>query len=156
MAGKKTKTVEERFWSKVNLLEPDDCWEWTASKRQGYGRFGVEKGYIEYAHRWLWERLHGPIPEGLFICHRCDNPGCVNPNHLFLGTHLENMEDMREKQRTRRNLRHPHTKLSDDDVRAIRVAVANGTKTRDLALTYGVHQCHINAVVSGHRRKYVV
>lgn len=84
--------IEERFWSKVDRRGPDECWPWTACySRNGYGWFGVNgKGWV--ATRMAWFLTHGSPPDG-FVCHRCDNPQCVNPAHLFVGSHTDNMRD---------------------------------------------------------------
>lgn len=99
-------TLDQRFWSKVRVGDPDDCWEWSACRTsQGYGRIGVLKDGVNdvmtpgYAHRVSWELHYGPVPEGLCVLHRCDNPPCVNPNHLFLGAHVDNTADMFAKGR---------------------------------------------------------
>lgn len=92
------KSLEERFWSKVE--KGDGCWEWAACKNStGYGRFRVN-GHTEFAHRVSWTLAHGPIPDGLFVCHHCDNPSCVRSDHLFIGSHKDNLRDAVKKGRT--------------------------------------------------------
>ena len=87
------------FWKKVKVGKDDECWEWLACKnKKGYGFFRVN-WILRRAHRFAWTVTYGKIPEGLFVCHRCDNPGCCNPKHLFLGTNTDNMVDMISKGR---------------------------------------------------------
>ena len=108
----------KRFWPKVMIT--DNCWEWTASKNpQGYGLFLFKSKYYP-AHRFMWLAFHGTLPENMCVCHHCDNPSCVNPKHLFLGTHRDNMDDMLKKNRQRNGISlgeaHGATSLRNEDI----------------------------------------
>lgn len=92
----------QRFWSKVARRAPGECWEWIGSRfPRGYGRLKLNRK-TAYAHRVSWELAHGvPVPDGLCVLHRCDNPPCVNPAHLWSGTMADNMHDRDAKGRGR-------------------------------------------------------
>lgn len=94
-----TQEVAERFWAKVR--KTDGCWEWMGARRgKGYGQFYLN-GRTQHAHRVAWELVHGPIPPGMQALHRCDNPPCVRPADLFLGTNHDNVLDRHSKGRTK-------------------------------------------------------
>jgi len=130
------------------------CWEWIGAKdRDGYGRINVGPDKRSYqAHRLAWELTYGPIPEGVFVCHHCDSPGCVNPNHLFLGSNSDNIQDALKKGRKwkfpdRSGENHPRAKLTWDNVQYIRENQGVITQ-REMAQTFGVSISTIAMVVT--------
>jgi len=149
-------TLEERFWAKVARRGPNDCWEWMAGKTTaGYGHIhgkGGAKGKVIYAHRLSWELLNGPILKELCCLHRCDNPGCVNPTHLFLGSQIDNVADKVAKGRQAHGENAGGCKLTSDQVVEIRKEYASGNGTyRQLASKYGVNKAEIGYIVT-HKR----
>jgi hypothetical protein len=147
-------TDEDRFWARVRK-DPDGCWRWTASGVRDYGRI-LYDGKRVLAHRLSWELRHGPIPEGMEVCHNCpngDDPSCVNPDHLFLGTHAENMRDMVAKGRRRkvqgiRGEKSPVAKLTDAKAsEALALYRTGGWSHSTLARRYGVSDGAIQQLV---------
>jgi len=129
-------------------VQADGCQLWTGGKRKdGYGAFMIGRVCLG-AHRLAWEMKNGPITDGLFVCHKCDRPACVNPDHMFLGTHTENMKDMLGKGRGRRALGRAHgqSKLTEADVVEIRKSALS---TRKMAAVYGVSKSAIFYVRKG-------
>lgn len=134
-----------RFWAKV--AKSDGCWLWTASRRgKGYGAISVD-GKLRIAHRFSYEMHCGPIPDGMFVCHRCDVPACVNPDHLFLGTVRDNTADKMAKGRYRQvpliGESNGRTKLTAEAVVAIRTS---GLSLRKAAVEFGVSPRQIWAI----------
>ena len=142
-------TVEDRFWAKVGVHGPDECWPWKGciNKRWGYGTFRYKRK-DELAHRVLWMINVGPIPYGMKICHHCDNPPCCNPVHLFLGTHQDNMSDMVKKGRqpVNKGEKNPHSKLTETDVLNIR---SSNLSPKELSSLYGINHKHAQRIKSG-------
>ena len=154
-------TKDDAFWSKVD--RSGECWVWTGYRlKSGYGSLHIRPRRL-LAHRYSWELANGPIPAGQYVCHTCDNPPCVRPDHLFLGTSHDNHADMLAKGRgatgdrngsRRKPHRLPHgeahwaTPLTADDVRAIRRRYAAGEYGKDLAVEYGVGRTAISHIVN--------
>lgn len=120
---------------------PSGCYEWTAGRFSsgGYGEFYVKGQGMVRAHRYAWEREHGPVPEGMFVCHRCDNPPCVRVDHLFLGSPAANAADMASKDRRKGK----GSMLSPDDVLAIR---SDPRYQREIAAEYGITQTAVSMI----------
>lgn len=145
-------TSDEKFWSHVD--KAGECWEWTGGKeRDGYGQFRLPNGHRQAAHRYAWEWEHGePVPTGLVVMHKCDNPGCVNPDHLQVGTHADNMQDRNGKGRQARGVRHGNAKLTPDDVRTMRALYAKqGVTQVYLSKRFGVARSHVQRILAGER-----
>lgn len=155
----KRQPIEDRFWRHVARGAPDECWPWTGGlARKGYGQFTL--GRTEYgkekigAHRMAFILAKGEIPDGLQVCHTCDNPVCCNPAHLWLGSNGDNQADMWRKGRSswqREGYCPPRAgKLTPEDVREIRRLHATGQYTyRDLAPRYGVSPEMVGYIVRG-------
>lgn len=141
----------ERFWEKVDKRGPGDCWEWQASTAHGYGQLNTGGG-MSLVHRLSYELHVGAIPDGLLVCHHCDNPLCVNPQHLFVGTNADNVQDMLNKNRNVRGERQGASKLTEGDVREIRQRFADGERQSSLAREYGVCVAQMNRIV--HRKEW--
>lgn len=148
--------------------EADGCVVWTGYRRAGgYGQIsrGGAAGGLVQTHRAAWELANGPIPDGLFVCHRCDNPPCCNVEHLFLGTVADNAADMVAKGRSARGGRLPQTKLTDEQVAEIRARYVmrcgppkrggRASNAAELAVEFGVSRSYVKQVVYGHYRTAV-
>ncbi len=153
MANRKNtpEQVAARFWSKVAKFEGDECWLYTGQPhKDGYGEFYINdaRGKV-LAHRFSWELTFGS-PGKWFVLHTCDNPACVNPNHLDLGTQQDNMADKMSKGRHPRGTVVYNAKLTEDDVREIRSSTLKGV---ELAELFGISQKTVSFV--RHYKNYI-
>jgi hypothetical protein len=149
----------QAFWNKVDKRGEDDCWEWKGSiNHSGYGQLTFDKKHI-FAHRLSYIFENGDIPEGMCICHHCDNPGCVNPKHLFIGTVRDNVLDMISKNRKYSNVgeNNGRSKLTTDQVIEIRRKYKRRIYTQlMLAKEYGVARPSIKDILVGSHWKHLL
>lgn len=147
-------TVFDRFWSKVHKTEK--CWNWIGSQIAGrYG--GFNNGQSLLAHRFSWMIHFGKIPDGLCVCHKCDNGFCVRPDHLFLGTQLENVRDMHQKGRANksRGSEHRNSKLNEEGVMEIRRKISSGIPALEIAQQHQISRCLVNGIKMGRAWKWL-
>ena len=153
------QALKDRFWVKVNILSKEECWNWqSALDHKGYGSFSNVVLPTRRANRISWILSCGNIPDGLMVLHKCDNPSCVNPNHLYLGTAKDNTQDMMSKRRGvfPTNERHGKCKVPTEQVIFAREAYRNKTHSAvQLANILGVTPEYIRCIVSGKRRNYI-
>ncbi len=168
--SKATRTINEkdveRFWSKVDKDGPTPahmphlgkCWIWNGDIRPSrsgeYGDIRVRGKHIR-AHRAAWMIERGPIPDNFVVGHECDNPRCVNPLHLFIGTQRENILDMNKKGRQARGEWNGNSTFSEDEIRSIRTRYSNGETQKEIGATFGVRQTTISRIVTGRSWKHI-
>lgn len=136
----------KRFENKFKK-DPFGCWEWQAAKHpKGYGNFSLD-GRVTGSHRAAFRLYVGEIPEGMCVCHRCDNPGCVNPSHLFLGTNTENTHDRDNKGRGSYGEKRPNAKLTEQKVNEIKGKWLGGETMTGIGKEYGVSRQTISTII---------
>jgi hypothetical protein len=152
----KTKEItKERIESKVERIPEAGCWIWMGTTTvRGYGQI-ESHSRKHYAHRASYQAFIGEIPEGMYVCHACDNVYCVNPAHLFLGTQKQNLQDMAKKGRSTIGERNPMAKLTEADVKDIKYLLGTGVSVKSLSLEYGVTTSSINQIKTGIRWTHV-
>lgn len=141
----------ERFFSKIEKIPFHECWEWTGEiKPEGYGIIREKRTKKIYVHRLSYEIHKGQIPKGFYVCHKCDNRSCVNPEHLFAGTPTDNNHDMFKKGRN------SAIKLNEHKVKEIKKLINEGNiSLRKIAKIYGVHHINISKIKNGIVWKHV-
>ena len=154
--------LNEFFWARVTPKGVDDCWLWEGDKGKEYGivylgkiKIGDPYKYKKlraYAHRISWELTNGPIPDGLIVCHKCDVPMCVNPNHLFLGTKKDNTQDMIKKRRHNHGDKVAWSKVTEQEAKEI---IASKEKNGVLAEKYGINFRTVSQIRNGTTWKHL-
>lgn len=141
-------SLEERFWSKVNITTPEECWEWTAGlDGHGYGSFKLY-GVSNISHRVAWFLTYGNFSKEL-LRHTCDNPKCCNPNHLLEGTQSDNVKDMIIRERNATGERNGRSKLSESDVSEIWKKIEEGRSDTSISKEYSVNRRAIYSIRNG-------
>ena len=146
------KFEAERFWSRVKIGEPHECWNnKSRPNKWGHTQFKItgmrEKQVLVYSHRIAWVLTHGLlVPEGLYVLHRCNNPRCCNPAHLYLGTLSDNSNDM-TKAGT-----HPNQKFTFEQITRARLLRSEGWPVKDIANEIGCSECYVSAICNNQRR----
>lgn len=150
-------SLVKRFWSKVNKKTENECWEWIGTvrnKRSGYGHIRLTKQRkTVYASRLslsIYEKLNDIPNSNILCCHKCDNPICVNPNHLFWGSHLNNVQDMIKKNRRviscSKGENNGFSKLKEDEIREIKKLINEGYNNKEIAKVYNVTHSNISSI----------
>lgn len=146
-----TETEKERFFAKVAEQNERGCMEWQAARNvKGYGQFSVG-GRQRVATRVAYELAKGHVPDGMLVCHTCDNPPCCNPDHLFIGTAKENQADKARKGRCapQKGSKNNNSRLHEESVKRIRELHRSGVRVTDLSRQFNVHQTTISKIVTG-------
>lgn len=150
----KKKRTAEYFWSRVNIKSKNECWPWIwGLSMYGYGKCSTCVYGTNQAHRVAWMYSKGPIPKGMDVLHKCDNPPCCNPKHLFLGTNTENQMDKYLKGRQCKGETIGNSKLTQRQVDQIRDLYMEGYLQREIAVMFGVQRPHISRLINHVRWK---
>lgn len=141
------RTLLQRFEGKYKVCEKTGCWIWTGFRKNAYGGLKYKTKYL-YAHRASYEAHISEIPDGMVVCHSCDNPLCVNPEHLWLGTQQDNIADRQEKRRHRvaKGAEHYLSKLDAETVGEIKRLLRDGVKQRDIARQFDLAESTISRI----------
>jgi hypothetical protein len=159
-----TELQLSRMSERIDKTTPNGCWVWGGDKnRAGYGTITIfaKRAHSKrlgrvFTHRVMWTETHGEIPSGMCVLHRCDNPPCCNPNHLFLGTYADNSNDKVRKNRQARGTQLPQSRLTEATVKEILVAYAAGIPAATLARRFNVHHETVGYVLRGKTWAHVI
>lgn len=150
------RQIVDNFLSRINknpIIGNTECWIWTGSTiPNGYGQFSCGNGKTILAHRFAFQLWRGDIPKGFLVLHKCDNKFCVNPNHLFVGTEKDNIDDAAQKKRLRFGEIHHNSKMSDEQIAFCRRSWKSEKDTSRLAIRFLVHKTTIQRIVSNKTR----
>ena len=155
--SKPMQITKERIEAKVERIPEAGCWIWMGSSQvRGYGEI-ISNNRKYLAHRASYEAFVGQIPKGMYVCHACDNVACVNPNHLFLGTQKQNLQDMKTKGRSTRGEKNAMSKLTENDVRTIKkfFFTKEDVADKEIAKLYNVCRQTINSIRTGRKWNHV-
>jgi hypothetical protein len=155
----KTTPIKERFWPKVDIKSPEECWNYMGPyEKHGYGIVTLfAKPRVRWlAHRLAWTLSNGEIKDGLDVCHKCDNPPCCNPNHLFTGTALDNVRDCISKGRARKAQGEKHASAKVTARQVIQIRSMKGTATcREIGKLFGLTKSGVQHIMSGLKWKHI-
>ena len=146
MSQPRLPITQERIEAKVLRIPEAGCWVWMGSTQvRGYGEI-ISNNRKHLAHRASYEAFVGKIPKGMYVCHACDNVACVNPNHLFLGTQKQNLQDMANKGRSTRGVKNPMAKLTEEQVKEIKQGFAVGKTDVELSMQFNISRSTIYGI----------
>lgn len=147
------ESMQEAYEAQV--IKSDDCWGWNGSIDDfGYGLLTLRRVKMR-AHRFSYEYQIGPIPEGIFVCHKCDHPACTNPSHLFLGTNQENIHDCVKKDRHARGERSGHSKITQEQAVLIKTLLAQGSRMINIVHEHNFTYSTVSGIKSGRSWKHI-
>lgn len=143
-----------------SALQPSGCIEWQGASVRNYGQIRVRNpvNKLMLAHRLAWVLHYGTDPAGLLVCHKCDNPRCINVDHLFVGTTLDNMQDMAAKGRSgdTRGSKSGKSKLTEEDAVHMLALSSSGVKQAEIAKKFNIHPAHVSRIISGKRWAHLI